>query len=152
MQLIFCLGVICLLGFRAIAQPIDFCDAHPESHVGRELTVRARIAFTMHGAALLSNHCRHKAQPAALLNPHDPGAPDVAFELDRASVDLLKPFLRISGGGAEACGTISGQFASKPGFKAFRRDGELMGNGFGARGALRFAFVLHKVVEIGPCP
>lgn len=151
-QLIRFATAMCLVGLSARAQAVDFCDAHPELHVGQMVTVKTRVVFSMHGIALEVQHCPHKAKPAAFMLPGDPGTPDVPFKLDRASFDLLRPFFRVSGGAAEACGTLVGKFVSKPAFKAVHRDGQLIGNGFGALGALQFGFILQRVVNIRSCP
>jgi len=105
----------------------------------------------MHGAYLLSDKCAGKAPAAELLFPGYPGAPEVPFDLAKDALQRLGPFLRPAGGASEACATISGEFVTKKGFRTYRVEGNLQGNGFGPQGALQFGFVLKSVDEIGGC-
>ena len=131
---------------------MDLCSVKSvQSLAGRRLTVKARLGFTAHGMFLLTDRCLRKTPSAVVLNPHDPGAPSVAFQGDKDVMERLRPFLRLTGGATVACGELSGEFAYKKDFKAKRFGGGPQGNGFGPRGAFRLAFVLQSVTEISAC-
>jgi hypothetical protein len=147
------ISTICL-SLSAAGEVVDLCKMKSvEAVVGKRLTLGARMGFTSHGAFLLTDLCSRKVIPAAaVLLPRDPGVPEVDFEADQHALTSLKPYLRLAGGAATACGTIVGEFVSKPKFRTERHGPILQGNGFGPQGALRFAFILRSVIEISSCP
>jgi hypothetical protein len=115
------------------------------------VSVNARMGFTLHGMFLLTDQCKRKVPAAVVVNPGDPDAPPVAFQLDGEVFQRLKPFLRLTGGADIACGRIEGQFFKKKGFH-LKKGSEPHGNGFGPRGALEVMFVLRSIDEIHGCP
>jgi hypothetical protein len=151
MQLAKLIAIAVCLASVVQSQSFDFCDLGAKLLSSDVVIVRVRLGFTMHGAYLLSDRCAHKAPAAALLSPHDPGAPDVPFEIDRESLERLKPFMRLNGGASVACAIVSGVFTTAKSFTTYRADGQLHGNGFGPQGALQFAFVLRSVQTITGC-
>jgi hypothetical protein len=136
----------------AVEEPTDLCNVKSLVNLaGRHVTIKARLGFTSHGMFLLTDQCSHRIPSAVVLNPDDPGAPIVPFEADKNVMERLRPFLKLTGGAAVACGMISGEFAYKKDFKKQHFGGGPQGNGFGPRGAFRFAFVLQSVIEISAC-
>lgn len=132
---------------------VDMCSLKsPESVVGKHLTLVARMGFTPHGMFVLTDKCPRKIPEALVMFPHDPGAPEVGFELAEGVFAALKPYFRLTGGAATACGAIAGQFVSRRHFKADSVGTMTQGNGFGPRGDFQFAFILQNVVEIRGCP
>jgi len=130
----------------------DLCDlTSRDLTTGEHLALSARMGFTAHGMFLLTDKCSKKVPALLVLTPHDEGAPDVGFELDGEALHRLSPFLRLTGGGTIACGTLVGQFASKPHFRTEGSGAELRGNGFGHQGVFQFAFILQSVAEIHAC-
>ena len=119
--------------------------------VGRIISVSARIRFTMHDAHLLPDSCGGRAEGAALLFPEDRGAPPVNFEIAPGVLSSLSPFFRLTGGSATACGVLRGQLVTKKRFHLRHAGGGPMGNGFGSRGAFRYAFILQSVTDIRSC-
>ena len=150
--LVMCFALCCAFAASASAQEVDFCNATARVEgISPRLVLRARMGFTPHGMFLMSDHCPQRAPAAVVLNPHDPGAPEVPFGVSHDALVRVKPFLRLTGGSSTACGVISGMLTVKKNFKLKQMGGGPQGNGFGPRGAYKFAFILESVIEIGPC-
>jgi hypothetical protein len=100
---------------------------------------------------LLAEQCARKLPDAAVISPHDPGMPNVDFELDEKSLALLQPYAPVKGRqGSLVCGTLVGEFVFRRNFR--RRGGEVAeGNGFGGGGSWQYAFVLQSVLEMHGC-
>lgn len=128
------------------------CDIIPNAFRGTQISVTGSVIFTMHGAVLFSKSCTNRGQhSAALMFPAEKGAPPVAFELEPSAMERLRPFFRLTGGQAIACGVFSGEVFYKRGFRLKRFDGITVGNGFGEHGTLQAAFVLKSVEAIRVC-
>jgi hypothetical protein len=149
------LGIIVLslvFGATAATPDLTTCDLSRRSDLaGRIISVSARIGFTMHGAHLLSDSCVGRAEDAVLLFPKTAGTPPVNFEIDPIAVGSLSPFFRPTGGTATACGVVRGQVVVKNRFHRRRAGAGPVGNGFGPRGAFRYAFILQSVTEVHSC-
>ena len=137
----------------AANQDITVCDLvnHAEAFDGKTVRLRGRIAFTMHGIAVLGESCKNSPQGVAVLTPGGDHSPQVDFSLDSQASERLAPFIRSTGGGAIACGVLGGRLFHKKGFRLRQEGAGPQGNGFGSRGVLPWALVLQSVVEIRPC-
>ena len=147
-----CIVLILVFAATAAARDLTTCDFSRRSDlVGRIISVSARIGFTMHGAYLLSDSCAGRAEGAALLFPKDTGTPPVSFEIDPGALTSLSPFFRLTGGAATACGVLRGQLVAKNRFHLRQAGAAPVGNGFGSRGAFRYAFILQSVTDVRSC-
>jgi hypothetical protein len=128
------------------------CDFDSGKHGGQVIEVSTKLLFTMHGTFLVADLCTTKGQhSAALAFPGDPGVPKVPYSLDSQAIAQLRPFFRTTGGQAIACAVVNGELVYKSKFKLQHINGDVIGNGFGAEGRLRAAFILQSVNSIRPC-
>ena len=147
-----CMVLISVVVATAAARNLTTCDfGRPSDLAGRVISVSTRIGFTMHGAYLLSDSCAGRAEDAVLLFPKTAGTPPVNFEIDPSAVGSLSPFFKPTGGTATACGVLRGQVVVKNRFHRGKAGAGPVGNGFGSRGAFRYAFVLQSVTEVHSC-
>ena len=137
---------------RARDSELSVCDlVQPAKLSPREVLLKGRMLFTMHGAFLTTDPCPDHSFDIVILYPGIEGTPSVPFGLEPGTLDSLKPFFRPNGGTATACGLIKGQVFFKKGFHSKALGAGSQGNGFGARGAFPVAFVLRGVAEIRDC-
>src|SRR6266566_4030222 len=108
------------LAAAAPSGTISTCDlVHPEDFVGKLVRINVVMGFTMHGMYLLSDSCnRTDVQDAVVLFPKTDDTPKVDFDLDPHAVQMLPPFLRPTGGTANACGVLTGQLFYKKNFRS----------------------------------
>lgn len=136
----------------ASSKEITLCDLRGHGTVeGTEISLRGRIGFTMHGAAFLQESCKNSPPGVALLDPGASHNPKVDFEMDSRSLDQLRPFYRITGGAAIACGVLNGKLFYKKNFQLHQEGAGPQGNGYGSRGALRWGLIIRSVEEIRAC-
>ncbi len=136
----------------AAAGDLTICDLNRRPDlVGQIISMSARIGFNMHGGFLLSDSCADRAEGAVLLFPKTAGTPPVNFELDPNAVGRLSPFFRLTGGASTACGVLRGQLVVKLHFHRRQAGAGPIGNGFGPRGASRYAFILQSVTNVHSC-
>lgn len=131
---------------------ITLCDLRDHRGVeAAEVSVRGRMGFTRHGGAFLEESCKDSPPGVALLFPGAVYSPKVDFDLDPGAIDQLRPFFRINGGAAIACGVLNGKMFYKKKFHLHQVGGGPQGNGYGSGGALRWALVIRSVEEIHGC-
>jgi hypothetical protein len=136
----------------ASSKEITLCDLRDHGAVeGNEVSLRGRIGFTMHGAGFLRESCKNSPPGVALLYPGVSHSPKVDFEMDSRSLDQLRPFYRITGASAIACGVLKGKLFYKKHFYLHQEGAGPQGNGYGSRGALRWGLVIRSVEEIHDC-
>jgi hypothetical protein len=140
----------CVLFALPLQSQVKNCEFGNREFEGQIVTIRINVAFDQHGGVLESKACPKDKYTAALLYPGTPGVPEVGFRMDSEVLDRLRPFFRVNGGVAYACGTLKGQILSKQDFRLEGR-GFPVGNGFGNRGLMRFAFIVQSVVDIRAC-
>jgi len=141
-----------LVGLCAAENEITLCDlVLYRAFAGKSVSIRGRIGFTMHGVAFLPSSCKNSPPGVAVLTPGNANTPSVDYILENRDLQLLAPFLRPSGGAAVACGVLSGRIFYKKDFELQQSGGGPEGNGYGPRGALRWALVLSSVKEIRAC-
>jgi hypothetical protein len=136
------------------AGPISVCDlAKPGPILGKLITIKARMLFTMHGSYLLGDSCPSKdVFDVAVLWPGADNAPQVPFDADSQAARMLGPFfVGPIDHPKNACATLTGQVFYKRFFHLHHFGGGPQGNGFGSRGALRRGFVIQTIKEIHPC-
>ncbi len=142
------------IALGAPGKEITVCDLTSYKSIeGAQVSIRGHVGFTMHGAAFLDESCQKSPPGIALLYP-DPGtanSPKVDFALDPKALDPLKPFFRTTGGSAVACGVLNGRLFYKKRFRLHQEGAGPQGNGFGPRGALRWALVIQSIGEIHAC-
>ena len=145
------LAAVCLRP-AAHASELSVCDLNsPKPYLGRLVQVSARVVFTMHGIFLVSDSCKHSSEDVPVLFPKRAHSPEVDFDIDPQAVELMKPFFKPTGGTSTACAVITGRIFYKERFRSREEGAGPQGNGFGPRGAFRFAFVIRSVSEIHPC-
>ena len=127
------------------------CEFGNPAFEGHLVTIAARITYGRHGGSLMSLACNNDSTTAAILFPGTDEAPKVKFQSDHTTLERLRPFFRLNGGVASACGTLTGQIFSKKKVRVRDYGGGLQGNGYGARGLARFAFVIQSVDNIRAC-
>jgi hypothetical protein len=136
----------------AIDSEVSPCDlSSPNTFLGRIVSISGRIVFSMHGTFIISDSCKRHTEDIVVMFPKRDGTPAVNFDIDQQTVDLLKPFLRPTGGTTTACAVMTGQVFYKNRFRSKMEGAGPQGNGFGPRGAFRLAFVVRSINEIHGC-
>src|SRR5262249_40610461 len=130
---------------------LTLCDLDERTWAGKQASLSGRIAFTRHGGAFVGESCTSSPPGVALLFPNSSTSPKVEFEVDPQSLQQLSQFFRPAGRTTTACGTLTGKIFYKKNFHMRHPGGGAQGNGYGARGALRWGFVLQSVLEIHTC-
>jgi hypothetical protein len=141
---------------ESVIEPLSVCDlTQPAPFLGKLVTIKARMLFTMHGSYLLAENCVIKdqkyAQDVAVYWPTS-NYPRVEFDADPHAASLLAPFfVGPVDHPKHACATLIGQVFYKRFFHLHQFGAGPQGNGFGHRGALRRAFVIQSIMEIHSC-
>jgi hypothetical protein len=145
------ISALLIVAICASKETFEVCDFGRAEILGKIVTVRARIQFSRHGMAILANSCREKVGAASLMLPGFKDSPEVRFTLEKDGLDKLRPFFHPNGGVATGCATMTGQIFYKSDFENHAVGGGMVGNGFGANGLMRAAFVVKSVEGIQPC-
>ena len=128
------------------------CDlARIKLHDSKLVSISGTISFDMHGMYLYSSDCRPKTPAVSVQVPTPDTVPKVGYVLSDSELQKLKPYFRLNGGSAVACGVLVGRLFEKPHFHLRQSGGGPHGNGFGPRGAFRWMLVLESVPAIHTC-
>ena len=152
MRFTLALAFIVTAGVAVAADPIvsgcNLIDNSPGQLEGKLVSIRGRVLFGMHGTVLVPEGCDDNLPGVAVLTPGSYKSPKVEFRLDTDAIAQLAPFTR---GPKVACGTLKGQLFKKRRFHLRQEGAGPQGNGYGNRGVLAWALVLHSVTEIADC-
>jgi hypothetical protein len=127
--------------------PCDLVKGQAKQEVS---TLSGRLYFDMHGAYMFSSDCASSPR-IYVADPGTESVPPVRFTPSSDNLEKLRPYIRVRGGTAIACGTLTGRLFEKKGFHTRMSGGGPQGNGFGPRGAFRWVLVLQSVGEIHSC-